>query len=169
MQLQKFWYAVYTKPFWEKKISELLDKMIIENYCPLQKVVRQWSDRKKTILEPLFKSYVFVRIPDQGQSIVRQVNGIINFVNFMGRPAVIRDLEIATIKQFLNDFNNIKVQKLDFHVNDRVKVVGGPFMNMDGNITEIRNKTVKVSLPSFGYVLTAEFSKANLERSVTPC
>ena len=56
------WFAVYTKPRWEKKVSGILDDNGIENYCPLNKVVKQWSDRKKVILEPLFKSYVFVRV-----------------------------------------------------------------------------------------------------------
>jgi len=165
MDQQLHWYAVYTKPFWERKISEMLDKMDIENYCPVQKVVRQWSDRKKTLVEPLFKSYVFVRIPTHTQYYIKEVNGIINFVNFLGRPAVIRDVEIETIRQFLHDFKNIQVHKMDFKLNDRVRIIGGPFMNMDGSVTEIRNKTVKVELPSFGYMLTAEFEKANLQKT----
>ena len=54
------WYAVYTRPRWEKKVASLLTKKKIENFCPLNKVVRQWADRKKTVYEPLFTSYVFV-------------------------------------------------------------------------------------------------------------
>ncbi|MBL0358846.1 MAG: UpxY family transcription antiterminator [Chitinophagaceae bacterium] len=53
---------MYTKPRWEKKVACLLDEKGIENYCPLNKVVKQWSDRKKVVLEPVFKSYVFVKI-----------------------------------------------------------------------------------------------------------
>jgi hypothetical protein len=48
------WYAVYTRPRWEKKVAEILTDKKIENYCPLNKVVRQWSDRKKIVHEPLF-------------------------------------------------------------------------------------------------------------------
>ena len=51
-----WWHAVYTKPRWEKKVAALLDAKGIEYYCPLNRVVKQWSDRKKTVLEPLFKS-----------------------------------------------------------------------------------------------------------------
>ena len=43
------WYAVYTKPRWEKKVASLLDVKGVENYCPVNKVVKQWSDRKKTL------------------------------------------------------------------------------------------------------------------------
>ena len=59
------WYAVYTKPRWEKKVNSLLLQKGIEVYCPLNKVRRKWSDRIKTIEEPLFKSYVFVKIKDE--------------------------------------------------------------------------------------------------------
>ncbi len=58
------WFAFYTKPRWEKKVAGLLSARGIINYCPLNKVVRQWSDRKKVVLEPVFKSYVFVKIED---------------------------------------------------------------------------------------------------------
>ncbi|MEO6221006.1 MAG: transcription termination/antitermination NusG family protein, partial [Ginsengibacter sp.] len=52
---EKTWYVVYTRPRWEKKIAENLLRLGIEHYCPLNKVTRQWSDRKKKVLEPLFK------------------------------------------------------------------------------------------------------------------
>ena len=61
------WYALYTKPRWEKKVAGLLDDQGIENYCPINKVTRQWSDRKKVVLEPMFKGYVFVKIGEAGK------------------------------------------------------------------------------------------------------
>ena len=62
MNEDKNWYAVYTKPRWEKKVAGLLERKGIESYCPLNKVQRQWSDRKKIVMEPLFQSYVFVHV-----------------------------------------------------------------------------------------------------------
>src|SRR4030095_8525252 len=105
------WYALYTKPRWEKKVAEILMRKNVETYCPLNKVKRQWSDRKKVILEPLFHSYVFVRIPEKLQNHVRQTDGVINIVYWLGKPAVIRDAEIEVIKRFLNDFENVKLEK----------------------------------------------------------
>ena len=51
---------MYTRPRWEKKIASLLDSRGIENYLPLNKILKQWSDRKKIVQEPLFKGYIFV-------------------------------------------------------------------------------------------------------------
>ena len=75
-----YWFAVYTKPRWEKKVARLLDEQGIENYCPLNKVVKQWSDRKKVVLEPLFKSYVFVRVAEEQKWELKKINGILNFI-----------------------------------------------------------------------------------------
>ena len=59
MEKQKKWYALYTKPRWEKKIDAQLKKKGVVCWCPLQKIEKQWTDRKKLIEEPLFRSYVF--------------------------------------------------------------------------------------------------------------
>ena len=61
----KYWYAVYTRPRWEKKVASLLDDKDIVHYCPLNKVTRQWSDRKKVVMEPLFKGYIFVQVTEE--------------------------------------------------------------------------------------------------------
>jgi transcription antitermination factor NusG len=158
------WYAVYTKPRWEKKVAELLVRKKIETYCPLNRVHRQWSDRKKIILEPLFTSYVFVRISDAEQLQVRMTDGVLNFVYWLGKPAVIKDEEIDVIKRFLNDHDNVQVEKTFVNVNDHVRVISGPLMMREGNVVEVKHKTVKVSLPTLGYTLIAEVDKQNLEK-----
>ena len=158
------WYAVYTKPRWEKKVSDLLTRKKIENYCPLNKVQRQWSDRKKIIKEPLFKSYVFVHIPAEDHLPVRETDGIMNFVYWLGKPAVIRDEEIDVIKRFMNEYPNVQLEKAAVNLNEKVRVLSGPLMMQEGNVLEIKHKTVKVLLPSLGYTLIAEIEKVNLER-----
>jgi len=62
MSTEKKWYAIYTMPRWEKKVAGLLNEKNITTFCPINRVERQWSDRKKIVHEPLFRSYVFVQI-----------------------------------------------------------------------------------------------------------
>ncbi|HEX9511602.1 MAG TPA: UpxY family transcription antiterminator [Puia sp.] len=162
-QLTKNWYVVYTKPRWEKKVARQLEQKGIEHYCPLAKVQRQWSDRKKIVLEPLFSAYVFVHLEETQQLPVKQTDGVMNFVYWLKKPAVIREEEIDTIKRFLNEYQNVKLEKTSVNVNDHVKVISGPLMERQGNVLEIRNKTVKVSLPSLGYSIVAEIEKTNIE------
>ncbi len=164
MTQSKHWYAVYTRPRWEKKVAELLSKKNIDNYCPLNKVKRQWSDRKKIVYEPLFTSYVFVNIDDAERTPTRQTDGILNFVYWLGKPAVIKNEEIELIKRFLNEYENVRVEKTEVNCNDKVRILNGPLMLREGEVVEVRNKTVKVMLPSIGYNLIAEIEKANIER-----
>jgi transcription antitermination factor NusG len=163
MLIQKKWYAVYTRPRWEKKVSYLLDRQKIENYCPVNKVQRQWSDRKKIVLEPLFTSYVFVYIDETQQLSIRATYGVTNFVHWLSRPAVIRNEEIETIRQFLNDFNNVQLEKIPVKPNDAVKVIGGALMEQRGKVIAIKNKTVKIILPSLGYMMHAEVETSMVE------
>ena len=125
----QYWYAVHTKPRWEKKVAGLLEDKGIENYCPLNKVIRQWSDRKKTILEPLFKGYVFVKTEENEKWDILQINGIVNYVHWLGKPARIRDTEIDTIRRFLNEFENIEITEASMKVNAAVQVKQGVLMN----------------------------------------
>lgn len=157
------WYAVYTKPCWEKKVAQQLTNRHIENYCPLNRVVRQWSDRKKTLYEPLFTSYVFIRTSAQEFAEVRKASGVINFVYWLQQPAVIRDNEIETIRKFLGNHQNVRLEKADVGQNDSVRILSGPLAEYEGTAVEVKNNTVKVLLPSLGCMMAAEVQKANVE------
>ena len=160
--MNKKWYAVYTKPRREKKIAEQLFKIGIENYCPLNRVQRQWQDRKKIIYEPLFTSYVFLHVEDLFLSEVRKVDGIINFVYWLKKPLVIRDEEIDLVKKFLNDYENVKLEKVLVNVDDKVRILSGAFMNEEGNVISINEKSVKLVLPSLRCQMVAEVAIQNV-------
>ena len=157
------WYALYVRSRSEKKVSETLDAKQIENYCPIQRIERNWSDRKKIILEPLFKSYVLVRLAPKAHIPVLQTDGVIGFVTFQGKPAVIRDEEIDIVKQFLQDHDHIQVERIDVNVNDEVTIIHGPLMEQTGQVMEVNNRMVKVMLPSLGFALVA-IDKSNLSK-----
>ncbi|MFT3936675.1 MAG: UpxY family transcription antiterminator [Chitinophagaceae bacterium] len=161
--ITKKWFVVYTRPRWEKKVAGLFAKKKIEHYCPLNKVHKQWSDRKKTVEEPLFTSYVFVRIDEAEQLSVRLTDGVVNFIYWLGKPAVIHNDEIETIKDFLTNHQNISLQKTNVNLHDNVRIVEGPLVSQVGKVVSIKNKTVKILLPSLGYLMQAEVNVNNLE------
>src|SRR5271170_7100148 len=106
------WFVLYTKPRWEKKVYTLLTGNNIEAYCPLNRVRKKWSDRVKWVEEPLFKSYLFVRIAEEEQTAVKMANGVVNFVYWLGKPAVVRDEEITIIRKFLDEYSNVTAEAL---------------------------------------------------------
>lgn len=161
MERQK-WYAVYTKPRWEKKVTRLLQEKELECYCPLNKVKRRWSDRIKTIEEPLFKSYVFVRIREKKMTEVRMTSGVVNFVYWAGKPAIIRDKEIETIRKFLNEYTEVEAQPVDVEVDAEVIIKRGLLMDRKGVVQKVMNKRVQVIIESIGYRLIAYVDRSNI-------
>ena len=162
------WYAICTKARWEKKVARQLEQKGIEHYCPLIKVERQWSDRKKIVMEPLFTCYVFVRIQEKDSVLVRKIDGCVNFVYWLKKPAVIRNEEIDVIRQFLNEHRRIHVEKTKVNLEDSVRVLSGPLMEREGKVVEVKNRTVKVLLPSLGFTLVAELDKQNVQLITPP-
>lgn len=162
------WYAIYTRPRWEKKVNALLEQRGIESYCPLNKVRRQWSDRIKLIEEPLFKSYVFVKVDENSRTAVRMIDGVINFVYWDGKPAIIKEKEIQIIRRFLNEHEGVELIKMEIQPEQRVKVVAGPLMDQEGKVIELKNKVAKVAIDSLGYVLVANIDKSKLVSTPNP-
>ncbi len=159
----KNWYVVYTRPRWEKKIAEDLLRLGIEHYCPLNKVTRQWSDRRKIVVEPLFKGYVFVKLEDDGKWEIKNVPGILNFVYWLGKPAKVQEAEIDTIKKFLNEFDDVQVEKKDFGLNEKVRITQGVLMNYEGMILSVFGSRAVVKIDCMDLQLSAHFDKKNLE------
>jgi transcription antitermination factor NusG len=134
----------------------------IESYCPLNRVPRKWSDRIKVVEEPLFKSYVFVQVEETHRTDVRMVNGVVNFVYWNGKPAIIRDREIEAIKRFLNEHTDVQVVAANLNTDDSVLITAGPLMNKEGVVVEVKNKVAKVLIESLGFLLVASIDKTKL-------
>ncbi|ASU34736.1 Transcription antitermination factor NusG [Mucilaginibacter xinganensis] len=140
---EKKWLLIYTRPKWEKKVDQLLKQQGIESYCPLRTVQNQWADRKKLVSLPVFNSYVFVRVTPREECEVLYTLGVIKFVYYMGKPAVIRDHIIEQIKINLTLYQNVEVVNLQsINIGDRVKIKQGVFINQSGQVIQIMGKKI---------------------------
>lgn len=161
--LDKNWLVIYTRPNWEKRVHQLLVTAGIESYCPVRIEQHIWADRKKMVSVPVFSSYVFVKINRQEESIVRQTLGVINFVYYLGRPAVVRNSEIEAIQRFLNEYPDLEIIAIkELESGERVKIRNGPFMNQEGNVLQIRGKNVLLRLENLESVLVTKVSVKNI-------
>jgi len=150
----KKWFVVHTKPRFEKRVTEVLTRKKIENYYPINKVLRQSGDRKKLVNEPLFPYFVFIKITECELLSLKQIEGVINFVYWLGRPAMIRESEIEAIKQFLDEYSNVWLEKIQVNVNEPEQIDSDK--KYGNGVIALKNKSVKVELPSLGYVMVAE-------------
>ncbi|TWI81432.1 transcription antitermination factor NusG [Lacibacter cauensis] len=163
MKVERYWYAVYTKPRWEKKICQQLERKGLVYYCPMTKVRRKWSDRYKVIEEPLFKSYVFVHVNEAEKPRIRLTDGVVNFLYWNGKPAVIKEAEIAMIRKFLNEYKDVEARPIQLAEGQKVRVKSGLLMDTEGIVIKVTNNKAYVLLESLGYELSAQFEKGNLE------
>ena len=157
------WYALYTRPRWEKRVAETLEKKKWESYCPLNRTGRSWTDRRKPHYEPLFQSLVFVYAAEADLEKIRQVDGVINLIHWLNQPAVIRQEEIDTIRKVLTEYDHVSLEKAAVNHDEKVRIINGPLMMWEGRIIQIRTNMVKITLPSLGYSLVAEIHEENTE------
>ena len=151
------WYVVYTKPKWEKKVAEKLNQIGIECYCPIITQIKQWSDRKKKVEVPLFNSYVFVQLHDKDRNSVFQIAGVVRYLFWLGKPAIVRDDEIAAIKSSLASPNLSEVSVTSIQVGDRIKLEAGAFTNQQAVVKEVSNTHYILVLESLGCVLKIKY------------
>ncbi len=169
MNENKNWYAIYIRRGKEKKLTETLNKKKIENYCPLNRVYNQSGTHKEWTYEPLFSSYTFVRITEGEIALIKQMNGVINLLFWMGKPAMIDNFEIELIKKFITEYADIRIERIGMNMDYSLVMP----ITLDGNerkdyLFDVKNKTVTAFLPSLGYSLVAAVEKAEMEVPAPP-
>jgi len=136
----KKWFAVYTKSRAEKKVFELLTEKGIETYLPLQKQLKQWSDRKKWVEEPLFRSYIFVKIIDGDFIEVQKTQGVVCFITFEREKVSIPENQIEAVKKLLENNIDLELTSEEFNINDSVKIISGKLTGLQGKLVEYKGK-----------------------------
>lgn len=149
------WYAIYTKPRNEKKVAESLQSLGIEAYCPTISVVKQWSDRKKTIIQPLLSSYVFVKLDEKDRSLVFQVPGVVRYLFWLGKPAIVREQEIQVMKE-LQEEKYKKVSVTGMARGEKMTITEGLFKGQTATLIEEKNNKIILVLDSLGTTLILE-------------
>jgi len=145
----KKWYLLYTKPRYEKKADAELQLLGFETYLPLNRTLKQWSDRKKWVDEPLFKSYIFINTSISYYNDILNVNGIVKFVNFEKLPVVVSEKDISFIRKMLGSNLELNILTDDIAIGNEVEIISGPMIGIKGQIVEYRSvKQVMVNFNS---------------------
>ena len=151
--MEKKWFVVYTRPQQELKVASQLSAMGITNYCPTITLLKQYSDRKKKVAKPLLSSYVMVELEQNERNKVFACSGILRYLFFLGKPAVVPAFEINLMQDHLNGvYNDIKVTTLS--VGDSHTISQGPFSGVLGKVVQSDNTKVKLELASLGMSIT---------------
>tara|TARA_B100000029_G_scaffold110760_1_gene102734 strand:+ start:380 stop:889 length:510 start_codon:yes stop_codon:yes gene_type:complete len=158
----KKWIALYTKPKHEKSVANQLDLKGFEVYLPLLKERRKWSDRKKWIEYPLFKSYLFAKIINREAINISQTPGVVKIVKFSNRIAIVNENSIQAIKLMLDGGYNPKPTDY-FITGDLVTVKDGPLKGLEGEVVNMGgNDRLIIRIESIQHSISVKINRAFL-------
>jgi len=154
----KNWHILTTKSHFEKQSFTQLTLNSFESFLPLQKVLSQWSDRKKWIEKPLFPGYIFVNFCKSDRYKVLSIQGIVRVVQFEKKDYIVNEKIINGIKyQIENNKEIVLAPAFDFTLGDKVMIINGPFKGAEGILTQLNGKSkILVLIEAIGQVCILE-------------
>ena len=147
------WFVLYTKPQFEIKVAEALQKIGVRAYCPVYTQLKQYSDRKKKVIKPLLRSYVLVKIEDKDRDQVFEILGVVRYVFWLGKPAIVREDEIVLMENNLSGiYESISVSTLEKGA--AYTIPDCPFKGLSGKVVHLDHNKMQLELPSLGMLVT---------------
>lgn len=150
------WFVLCVKAQQEKKAADTLRKMNVDVYCPMVKETRVWSDRKKVVETPLFKSYIFVNLTEKYRGIVFGAPGVQRYLFYLGKPAIVRDDEIWAIKKWMSDDSKDLNALSDLIPGSEIVIKKGLLKDHEGIVYWINKTNVSFALKEMGVVVQAK-------------
>jgi transcription antitermination factor NusG len=155
----KNWYVLYTRSRCEVKVDESLQAKGITTYLPVKTTIKQWSDRKKEITQPIFPGYVFIYVTEKERLLSLEDKHVVRCLCDAGRPAVVPEWQIDSLQKMIIVNPDINVIE-GLYKGTEIEINSGPFKGIRGVVAEIDsknhlaisieliNRTVMVSLPA---------------------
>ena len=163
---EKHWHALYVKSRSEKKVAERLEEMGVDYFLPLVTTIKQWSDRKKRVEEPLFKSYVFVNSTPKQHIPILNVYGVMHFVTFEHQPVIVPENQITAIRKYIDDYDeNKKTQEsCDLQEGQMVRIISGPMIGLEGKLISAKDvRKLVVYIEAVGQYLPVSIPRTKVE------
>src|SRR5476649_1810501 len=159
------WYPVYTNPRAEKKAYQSLINKGVEAYLPLQRQLKQWSDRKKWVEEPFIKSYLFVHIREREQTEVLMTRGVARFIYFSGKIASMPERQIAELKLLMASPFELEITEENLQPGEKIMIKAGPLKGLTGEIISYRSqKKLALRLENMCYSIIVHVAASLIDR-----
>lgn len=158
------WNVIYTKSRFEKAVAEKLTLAGIEVFCPVLKKKKLWSDRWKWVEEPLFRSYCFVRIADNEREKVFSVPGVVRYLYFCGKPAIVRTRDMEILKNWLMQYDHDSIEAGNLNVNDRIRIRSGALIDKEAEVVESKGNYAILYLEDLGLQVKIDLRKNIIEK-----
>lgn len=132
------WYAIHVKSRCEKMVADQLQQKGYEQFLPMYRSRRLWSDRVKVLQLPLFAGYLFCQLDIEKRLPILMTPGVIHIVG-MGRvPAPVDRLQLESIRLAVTSKQDVKPWPR-LEVGQKVRIELGPLQGVVGTL--LRHKT----------------------------
>ena len=166
------WFACCTRSRHEKQVERLLDEQGVNSFLPVLSHVRQWRDRRKVVMLPLFPGYIFVHAALAELARLLAIPGMAGIVRINGEPAPVREEELVNVRRFAAALESERIKpNLVAYVEtgEWVEVMSGPFQGVRGVVIDQRTRRrVLVGLRSTGYALEVDIAASALQLTSPP-
>lgn len=133
------WYALRVKSRREHVVASAIRRKGFEEFLPLYISLKRWSDRTKSVREPLFPGYVFCRLDPDHRLPILTLPGALYFVSVGKTPVPLDDSEIGAIQTMIR--SQLRVEPLPFlGAGQRVRLARGPLAGLEGNLIEVSSQ-----------------------------
>jgi transcription elongation factor/antiterminator RfaH len=130
------WYALYLRSRYEKKVKAELEKKNVETFLPLIEELHIWSDRKKKVMEPLFRGYIFVKSDLRDKETILMTDGVVRFVGINHRPSWIPESQIDWLRRLVDKSIDMQREKY-LEVGEQVRIIAGPLIGVEGIVNRV--------------------------------
>ncbi len=176
---EKKWYVVNTYSGHENKVKEKLEmrasSMNMEDkICRVivpEETVKETKDGvEKEKVKKLFPGYILVEMvmTDEAWFVVRNTPGVTGFIGSSGKGAKPTPLQPYEVENILN---NMGISRIDINselnVGDKIKIVDGPFVGMEGTVESIdlENKIINALVDLFGQETSIEVELSQIDKA----
>lgn len=142
MEDNRRWYVIYTSAKSAHRVKEQLDEAKVENFLPLQSIVRLWNDREKEIMIPVVPGCLFVRILQKDMAEVVSAQKVTFLLNADGSPLVIADEDMDMLGSMLGYSGEfVEFVPAGIPCGTPVCVTGGQMKGQRGELVECEGQT----------------------------
>ncbi len=165
------WYAVYTRPHFERKVAARLAEKQVEHYLPVFNEVHQWQDRKKPVEVPVFPNYLFVRLVDSPSERLRVLvtSGVVRILGAEVQAEPVPDSQIVAVRRMLAGSSARCYRQPWLQAGTLVRVRRGPLKDLQGFLVRVKNHArLIVSIDLLAQSVATEIDVHDVEPVAAP-
>jgi transcription antitermination factor NusG len=116
----------------------------------MKTTLKQWSDRKKKVSEPLLPSYLFIKTTEKNRPLPLEDTSVLNYIFWLGKPAIVRESEINTLKGIISKDKAQEFEIRQLKIGDKIDINKGQIKSKNAIIKTISNNYINAELKELG-------------------